>query len=841
MCRCRNLALKPRTPKMKRRLTTVREETPKNICNSDFAIYAMVTTTAVLSYVNSLNGDFVHDDIPAIVTNSDVLGKDSIKQLFLNDFWGTPMADVNSHKSYRPLTTLSFRLNHALAGLRPWWWHACNVALHAACCTLVARACVTIARLQRPFAALAALLFAVHPVHTEAVAGVVGRADVLACIFFLSSLLVPSSNKKCVWLSIALGALSMLAKETGVTILLLNLAFDFYRCWPFIKRSIGALKIEKKCTVLSIRTIKVLVSMGLLICLRLALLQGTWPTFSPQDNPAAFHPSFFVRLMTFCYLAAFNWWLLLCPWSLSHDWQMGSVPLITSGWDPRNLLTCAAFGALLLLCYRCVADLEVQRHTPAVVGVLLLVLPFVPASNLLVTVGFVIAERVLYIPSVGSVIITAYGVQLMWYSKPGSKAFLVVGLVVLAASGVVRTHRRNTEWKDRATLLRADLVSLPQNAKLHYNLANFLRETEQQEGAIKHYKEALRLWPSYASAHNNIGTLATGIENAEYHFLQAIKYNKYHVNAHYNLGKLYKKSGRTNQAIVMLEKCIWLQPRFVQAHMELLTLKPEGEKRKILSKLVTLEPNNWEHHVLYGDWLRSKGLANPASRYYLEALRLSFRDRHSERPLRSDLITFRTTALMYRSLGQKSRILQLLTRWHTWRRGWPSAAAAHMYLREWKLKMELEGRAQIYSKVVNPLKSTKCFDHSQLAVASEPSVDSKKSTKETNSDVIKSDTTIKNETKTSHSKVFKSDSKDNIINNNVDKVVKQQSKNKQCDSKKFGTKKSVSISTQIKTTHNKSEIGLKDKKCLHRKGKKNNGVMPSIRAPIAEHILIKTY
>lgn len=112
MCRCRNVTLKPRlVPKMKRRsLTTVREESPpKNLCGSDFAIYTMVTATAVLSYVNSLSGDFVHDDIPAVVTNADVIGTNSLKQLFLDDFWGTPMEDANSHKSYRPLTTLSFR------------------------------------------------------------------------------------------------------------------------------------------------------------------------------------------------------------------------------------------------------------------------------------------------------------------------------------------------------------------------------------------------------------------------------------------------------------------------------------------------------------------------------------------------------------------------------------------------------------------------------------------------------------------------------------------------------------------------------------------------------------
>lgn len=109
MCKCKNVTLKVLTAKMKRRsLPTVREE-KKSIYISDFAIYSLVTATAVLSYMNSLNGEFVHDDIPAIVTNSDVTGENSLKQLLLDDFWGTPMADANSHKSYRPLTTLSFR------------------------------------------------------------------------------------------------------------------------------------------------------------------------------------------------------------------------------------------------------------------------------------------------------------------------------------------------------------------------------------------------------------------------------------------------------------------------------------------------------------------------------------------------------------------------------------------------------------------------------------------------------------------------------------------------------------------------------------------------------------
>lgn len=71
--------------------------------------YGLVTAVAVACYVNGLTGDFVHDDIPAVTLNKDVLALTPISDVFRNDFWGTPMADVNSHKSYRPLTTLTFR------------------------------------------------------------------------------------------------------------------------------------------------------------------------------------------------------------------------------------------------------------------------------------------------------------------------------------------------------------------------------------------------------------------------------------------------------------------------------------------------------------------------------------------------------------------------------------------------------------------------------------------------------------------------------------------------------------------------------------------------------------
>ncbi|XP_044730855.1 protein O-mannosyl-transferase TMTC4-like [Chrysoperla carnea] len=72
-------------------------------------MYTLVGFVSFVCYVNGFSGDFVHDDIPAVTLNKDVLAVNPIAHIFLNDFWGTPMADVNSHKSYRPLTTLTFR------------------------------------------------------------------------------------------------------------------------------------------------------------------------------------------------------------------------------------------------------------------------------------------------------------------------------------------------------------------------------------------------------------------------------------------------------------------------------------------------------------------------------------------------------------------------------------------------------------------------------------------------------------------------------------------------------------------------------------------------------------
>ena len=122
----------------------------------------------------------------AILSNQDVLPSTPVSSLLVDDFWGTPLSHSGSHGSYRPLCVLSFRLNYLLGGFRAWGYHLVNILLHCLATSLVVR----LARLLFPAhvpVAVTGLLFAAHPIHTEAVAGIVGRADVAACIFYLLS------------------------------------------------------------------------------------------------------------------------------------------------------------------------------------------------------------------------------------------------------------------------------------------------------------------------------------------------------------------------------------------------------------------------------------------------------------------------------------------------------------------------------------------------------------------------------------------------------------------------------------------------------------------------------
>ena len=119
-------------------------------------------------YLNTLSHELVFDDIPAIQFNKDLRPQASWSSLLVHDYWGTPLKDPLSHKSYRPLCVATFRLNYLLHELEPMGYHLVNILLHGVVCYLYVQLCGLVLSEVWP-ALIAGLLFAVHPIHTEAV------------------------------------------------------------------------------------------------------------------------------------------------------------------------------------------------------------------------------------------------------------------------------------------------------------------------------------------------------------------------------------------------------------------------------------------------------------------------------------------------------------------------------------------------------------------------------------------------------------------------------------------------------------------------------------------------
>ena len=202
----------------------------------------MKTQRCLLNKLTILSSAFLFFS-RAIQKNQDLEPKTPLINIFYDDFWGTPLTHSGSHKSYRPLCVLSFRLNYYLGELNPWGYHLGNVILHVIVTALFTKLSRMILRHAIP-ALVSGLLFASHPIHTEAVAGVVGRADIGACLFFLLALMSymeyvkirdtshdpggQSSRFLFMALTGVLTTASMLTKEQGVTVLGVCAAYDLF-------------------------------------------------------------------------------------------------------------------------------------------------------------------------------------------------------------------------------------------------------------------------------------------------------------------------------------------------------------------------------------------------------------------------------------------------------------------------------------------------------------------------------------------------------------------------------------------------------------------------------------
>ncbi|XP_077999994.1 protein O-mannosyl-transferase TMTC1-like [Glandiceps talaboti] len=617
---------------------------------SELIYCVIIAAVSLLCYWNSLPGEFVHDDIMALKDNQDLRPSTPLTEIFLNDFWGKRMSDNTSHKSYRPLCVLTFRWNYYFGELDPYGYHVVNVVLHTLVSMLFLHVCHRFIFLDIRPAFLAALMFTTHPVHTEAVTGIVGRADVMACLLFLLSFIAflrsiqqpnpstdfPSTTSPYLFgLSLILGACNMLIKEHGITVLGVCMVYDILVvCRTGMQRFIQSKKLTKSCYPLVKRLGVILLLLAVLMVFRIKMMHGQLPGFTDQDNPASFAPDISTRFLTYCFLLVFNGWLLLAPIILCYDWQMGSIPLVESFTDPRNMTTVFFLVTMVILCVFCLRCLfQEKRHQLKVIltGLAFLIIPFLPATNLFIRVGFVVAERILYIPSLGFCILVTHGIDNICKScHKRALSMLCTGLVLLLAVLFTwRTIIRNPVWLTRESLFKSGVHTLPHNAKAHYNYANYLKDTGQSHDAIKHYRTTLQLYPRHASASNNLGTLLQESQNieAEELFRKAIEIKPSHVRAHFNLANHISKHGnRKEEAMRLLQRALEIDPNYADAYTSLAGIlldRGQYDEAEILyKKVITMTPNDANAYNNYGALFVRREKREEAFEQYQKCLEL---------------------------------------------------------------------------------------------------------------------------------------------------------------------------------------------------------------------------
>ncbi|KAK2838371.1 hypothetical protein Q7C36_013185 [Tachysurus vachellii] len=577
-------------------------------------------------YWNSLLCGFVFDDVSAILDNKDLRPSTPIQNLFHNDFWGTPMSEERSHKSYRPLTVLTFRLNYLLSELSPASYHLFNVFLHVAVCVLFLRFCRLL--MDRTTSLVATLLFAVHPIHTEAVTGVVGRAELLSSIFLLAAFLAytksKGSDRSIVWMPIVLTvflvAVATLCKEQGITVIGICCVYEVFVAQGFTLPLLMEMALQVvrgkdmfPYAVLQtlLKLVVLVISTLLLVIVRVQVIQSQLPVFTRFDNPAAVS-STPARQLTFNYLLPVNAWLLLNPSELCCDWTMGTIPLVESLLDPRNLATLAFYVLLGLLAYHSLRHAHSSAKT-VLMALSLLVLPFIPASNLFFPVGFVVAERVLYVPSMGFCVLVAHGFKSLALRGTLKKvSWLFMG--VLLITHALKTFSRTWDWESEYTLFTSALKVNKNNAKLWNNVGHALENQNDYERALRYFLQATRVQPDDIGAHMNVGRTYKNLNRsreAEEAYVvakslmpQIIPGKKYatrvapnHLNVYINLANLIRANeSRLEEADQLYRQAISMRPDFKQAYISrgelLLKMNKPSEAKDAYLRALELDRTN---------------------------------------------------------------------------------------------------------------------------------------------------------------------------------------------------------------------------------------------------------
>ncbi len=563
-----------------------------------FAYFVPIMIIVLFScgvYFNALFNGFVYDDKQQVVDNIWIRDVGSMPEIFTQSVWGfaKEVEDQGVANYYRPLMHVVYMATYYLFGLKPWGFHLVNILIHAGVSVMVY---LVILRLLNPAAAappaaqpsppvaktllsppfIAALLFATHPIHTEAVTWVAGLPEVSFTFFYLFSFYcfmrsreslpvagdetkgkgeaavegkAGRTNRNTYWyaLSLVSFSLSLLFKEPALTLPVLLVVYDLlYRRMKF------------NTSQLLWRYLPYAALSGVYLLLRLNALKSMVPTetmaeLSVSQSIINAFPLFMEYLKD-----------LVFPFNLMFWHTFRPLETLFNAEGLVSLLVVAVFAAGIVL--------SRKRDWTVFLGLLFIIVPLLPAFYIKGIGSKPYAERYLYLPSFGFVMLIA--ASFPWLRQKASRyaSVAAVAALVLAGAYAVQTMVRNTAWKDDFTFYEDTIEKSPDTVPLRIAYGVALSDAGRIDEAIEQYQTAIKLGPEYWQAYENLG-IAYGkrgeLDKAIEQMETSLRLGPNSAVTRSNLGLAYMRKGAIDKAIEEFLISVRLNPNFYQAHFNL--------------------------------------------------------------------------------------------------------------------------------------------------------------------------------------------------------------------------------------------------------------------------------
>jgi len=531
---------------------------------------AVIALLAIAAYSNTFHIPFQFDDIGTIVQNAKVKDLANVPGFFIGE---------DSSFASRPLLHATDAVNYYLDGMNTRGYHAVNLAVHIINAILLYLLILMTGRHMRLeeddvrlLAALSAMIFAAHPLQTEAVTYITSRSMLLATMFYLLGPIVflraataARGRGRYVAALFAVSMLGMASRENFATFPLMLFFYDLL--------FVSALNPREALRRHYALYLAAALPLGYLAFI---ILGNTY-------DRSIDYPGIGIRPLHYIITQFKVHWtylrLLVLPIGQNADYD---YPISRSLFNPAALIAFVGYAGLWAG-----AVLKARKRPLFSFGVLWFLVTLIPisfgVSLMSLRLGNVIFEHRVYLPSAGAIVAGVWAVLLLTKGRERARKAAVSALVVMSLVFAVAAHARNTVWFTDKTLWEDVVKKSPNKERGHYNLGLALRHEGETQAAIKNFEAAVKYREGKSNVHDfgivvkdrshfNLGMLYQergNIEKAIEEYEMVIKITQKNALAYNNLGMLYRQKGRTDKAIGYYKEALKLEPDNAEFHVNL--------------------------------------------------------------------------------------------------------------------------------------------------------------------------------------------------------------------------------------------------------------------------------